>query len=389
MYYRERDGTRQRESTFTEDWNEANKKLRERLQARDGNILQVVRKGENLTFGEWADLFLENYSKPPIREPKTHVANHRAANHLKKVFATRRLVNVTADEIEHYLRDRLRQHVRFKTSSGYVERGKLKPTTVHQELRVLRLMLNVAVRKKLIPSNPCAHVEFPVAVKGLFRPHYVSWSEQQQIEFYAPAHLRNIVRIITETGLRVYKELLPMKKEHVDLVNSVVWIPDSKTPNGISELPLTKLALNAFRNQIDISGNGDFLFPSDETPTKHLKSVKTAWRNTLRRSGIPYFRIYDLRSSYATRLSAGGVADEWVTQMLRQGDSKVFKKYSQMKLQMKREALDKLNRQANEMTGTLCQNLPASERFGTVLTQQRVKEEDLIFGTAANALESD
>jgi hypothetical protein len=38
---------------------------------------------------------------------------------------------------------------------------------------------------------------------------------------------------------------------------------------------------------------------------------------------------------YATRLSAGGVADEWVTQLLRQGNAKVFKKYSQMKLQMK------------------------------------------------------
>ena len=34
--------------------------------------------------------------------------------------------------------------------------------------------------------------------------------------------------------------------------------------------------------------------------------------------------------------------------MLRQGDAKVFKKYSQMKLQMKREALVKLNRMANE-----------------------------------------
>jgi integrase len=369
MYYRE-GGTRRKESTFTEDWNEANKRLRERLQARDDNILQVVRKGETLTFREWADLFLENYSKPPIREPKTHVANLRAANHLKKAFATRRLVDVAADEIEFYLRDRLRQRVRFKTSSGYIERGKLKPTTVHQELRVLRRMLNVAVQKKLLTSNPCANVKFPVDVKGLFRPHYVSWSEQQQIEFHAPAHLRNVVRIITETGLRVYKELLPMLKKHVDLVNSVVWIPDSNTPNGVSELPLTKLALEAFQNQIAISGNGDFLFPSDETPTKHLRSVKTAWRNTLRRSGISYFRIYDLRSSYATRLSAGGVADEWVTQMLRQGDSQVFKKYSQMKLQMKREALEKLNRQANEMAGALRQNLPADKSFGTVLAQQ-------------------
>ena len=42
------------------------------------------------------------------------------------------------------------------------------------------------------------------------------------------------------------------------------------------------------------------------------------------------------------------MADEWATQLLRQSDAKVFKKYSQMKLQMKREALEKLNRHANE-----------------------------------------
>ena len=90
------------------------------------------------------------------------------------------------------------------------------------------------------------------------------------------------------------------------------------------------------------------LFPSDENPTGHQKTLNTVWHATLRRAGIPYFRIYDLRSTYATRLSAGGVADEWVTQLLRQEDAKVFKKYSQMKLKMKREALFKLNRQASE-----------------------------------------
>ena len=85
---------------------------------------------------------------------------------------------------------------------------------------------------------------------------------------------------------------------------------------------------------------------------------------------MSYFRIYDLRSTYATRLSAGGVADEWVTQLLRQGDAKVFKKYSQMKLQMKREALAKLNRQANETgSGFGTAQGPAEPGFGTVLAQ--------------------
>jgi integrase len=140
-----------------------------------------------------------------------------------------------------------------------------------------------------------------------------------------------------------------MRKDQVDLANAVVWIPDSKTPNGTAEVPLTSLAVEAFRRQMAIAQESPFLFPSARKEGRHQTTFKKVWAKTLRRAKIPYFRIYDLRSTYATRLSAGGVADEWVTQMLRQGDAQVFKKYSQMKLQMKRDALDKLNRRAGEI----------------------------------------
>ena len=109
-----------------------------------------------------------------------------------------------------------------------------------------------------------------------------------------------------------------MKKDQVDLENKVVRIPDSKTPNGVGEVPLTDLAVEAIRDQMQLAGNSPYLFPR-ENAVGHQTTFKTAWRATLRRAKVPYFRIYDLRSTYATRLSAGGVADEWVTQLLRQG----------------------------------------------------------------------
>lgn len=354
MQYRDGAGIRRREPTGTDDWKEAHKKLRERLHARDNNVLEIVRKGEQLSFKEWADLFLDHYSKPPLRTAKTHETHVRAIGHLTRAFGSRKLADLSADAIEGYLRHRLRQRVRRKTRAGFVEKNELKPSTVHQELRVLRRMLNVAVRKKLLPANPCSGVEFPVAVKGMFRPHYMCWSEQQKIETEAVGYLRNVIRIVAETGLRIYKELTPMKQDQVDLVNKVVWIPDSKTPNGVAEVPLTDIALEAFRDQLQLAGGSPYVFPRDNS-TGHQTTFKTAWAATLRRAKVPYFRIYDLRSTYATRLSAGGVADEWVTQLLRQGDAKVFKKYSQMKLQMKREALQKLNRTANEGGGVLVQ----------------------------------
>lgn len=117
--YRDRKGIARRESSQTADWQEANKRLRERLQERDANLLEVVRKGETLAFGQWADFFLENYSKPPVRAEKTHEANERCIKHLKPAFGTSRLVDITADSIDLYLRERLRQRVRIKAKLGY------------------------------------------------------------------------------------------------------------------------------------------------------------------------------------------------------------------------------------------------------------------------------
>jgi integrase len=349
MRYRDKSGRRRLESTQTRDWQDAQRQLRERLRARDNNTLEVVRKGEQLLFGEWADFFLENYSKPPIRALKTHEANKSALKTLRPVFGMRKMIEIDATHIESHLRSRLQHRRQVRRREGIVELGTLKPATVHQEFRVLRRIFSVAVKKKLCPANPCSGVEFPVFLKSLFRPHYMSWSEQRKIEHHAPKYLRNVIRILTETGLRVYKELACMRKDQVDLTNMLVFVADSKTPTGVAEVPLTEIAVEAFRSQIEIAGSGPWLFPSSKSPTGYQTNFKKTWERSLRKEGIPYFRLYDLRSTHATRLSAGGVADEWVTQMLRQTDAKVFKKYSQMKLQMKREALARMNRKANEI----------------------------------------
>ncbi len=158
-------------------------------------------------------------------------------------------------------------------------------------------MLSIAVKKKLLPANPCAVVECPVKVNGLFRPHYVSWSEQLLIESHAPEYLQNIIRIITEAGLRVYKELMPMTKDQVNLGSGVVGIPDSKTENGIAEMPLTRLAVEAFREQIRISGEGTWLFPSDKNPSGHQNTLKTVQRAAKSEGAI----LQDLRSEAHVR----------------------------------------------------------------------------------------
>jgi integrase len=82
-----------------------------------------------------------------------------------------------------------------------------------------------------------------------------------------------------------------MKRDQVDLGNAVVWIPDSKTPNGVAEVPLTPLAVQAFQDQLRIAGAGIYLFPSDKNKSGHQTTLKTVWPKTLKRARLPCFRI--------------------------------------------------------------------------------------------------
>ncbi|HEX4166747.1 MAG TPA: tyrosine-type recombinase/integrase [Bryobacteraceae bacterium] len=354
VWYRDRKGEIQRESTGTTDREEAERFLRDRLDARDEGRLSTVLISKQLTFGQWADWFLERRSKPPFRSDGNHQQNLNAMKFVRPVFGDAALSDITAERIEDYLAERLRSGRRVRTKRGLELRGTLKPATVHQEFRILSHMLNVAVKQKRLSDNPCRAVEFPVSVaKSTRKPHYMAASEQMKIEFAAPNYLRNVVVILSEMGLRYKKELLPMKKAQVDLENAIVHIADSKTANGIGDMPMTPLAHEAFQRQIEETPGSEYLFPSPKSTASkpHITNVRKGWAATLKKAGVPYFALYELRHTFATRLSAGGVADHVVTQMLRQGDAEVFKLYSQAKLGMMREALTKLDRKANERAG--------------------------------------
>jgi integrase len=141
-------------------------------------------------------------------------------------------------------------------------------------------------------------------------------------------------------------------------------------PNGIAGMPMTEAAAQAFEPQMKDSADSEYVFPSTSPKaTKPYLTTVKAWAGTLRRARIQCFSLYELRHTFATRLSAGGVADHFVTQMLRQGDAADFKRYSQAKLKMMREALPKLDRQANEHSKSFGTVSPKEPTIGTILAQ--------------------
>lgn len=123
----------------------------------------------------------------------------------------------------------------------------------------------------------------------------------------APVYLRNIIVIMVEMGLRPYRELIPMRKEQIDLLNGIVHLPESKTVNGIADMPMSDRARVAFASQMKESGDSQYLFPSTREGAEkpHLRNVRRVWNGTIKRAGLPHFSLYELRHTFATRLNAG------------------------------------------------------------------------------------
>ena len=79
-----------------------------------------------------------------------------------------------------------------------------------------------------------------------------------------------------------------MRKGQVDLQNAVVWIPDSKTPTGVAEAPLSSLAVEAFVNV-------------DNIPTHLHASIRLTLRYLLANSLDKLYRLGPLCSMFAGR----------------------------------------------------------------------------------------
>jgi len=77
-------------------------------------------------------------------------------------------------------------------------------------------------------------------------------------------------------------------------------------------------------------------------PAKPRRDVRHAWEKALKDGGIDHFWIYNLRHTYASRLSAAGVSDLFVAQMIGHNSPGILQKYSKAIDEYRREAVRKL-----------------------------------------------
>jgi len=61
----------------------------------------------------------------------------------------------------------------------------------------------------------------------------------------------------------------------------------------VLQVPLTDLAVDAFRDQLQLAGTGPYRFPSDEDDTRHQTTVQDGFRLTLASEGAVLSRRFE------------------------------------------------------------------------------------------------
>jgi len=320
------------------------------LKKREGEIalglFKVGLPGERMTFAELCDEFLSSHTPTvSINSQRNH---QLFVKNLQGYFGNRKLTEIHRRMIEEYRNHRRRQ------PSQRNPKTTVKGATVNREIQCLHCMFQFAITRKYITESPAAGVKHFDERRERPVKRMLTVEEEQRILEAAPPHLRVAIILLVQTGGRTYSEGLSLRWEQVDLENLVIHLcGDVKTKDSAQPVPLTRLACDVLREwRKGQTRQSPFVFPSPYNLDKPIGSVKTAWKATLRRAGVSYFPIYNLRHVFCTRLS--WVAPDAVVQHAMRHSSPETKRFYQLGLAHQvREHLERVNQKTKQERDSL------------------------------------
>jgi integrase len=115
--------------------------------------------------------------------------------------------------------------------------------------------------------------------------------EERRILEVAPFHLRVAIILLAQTGGRTYSEGFSLRWNQVDFDSKLIRLDNEvKTPGSAEPISLSEYACDVLKVWKGEQGSGStYVFPSPIFPGRPISTVKTAWRATLRRAGVPQF----------------------------------------------------------------------------------------------------
>jgi integrase len=269
---------------------EAEKALQARLVAIEEKRWRPV---SPLTFGEYAQRWLEQGDRRRDWKPRTLVAYRNVVRRLTASLGRKRLAELSPLDV-----------------ADYVASHKLGPATVNRDVSILHDILKCAKREGLIPSNPAADAERPRVRQRRWRilkPAEVALVARS----FTDEQARCVFLVLVICGLRRH-ELQQLRWRDLDLIENVLRVVDSKTEDGIRSIaipPSLADALWQHKRRTRYQGDDELVFHHPERGTIYrAEPFAKQFRAALKAAGITdHMRpFHDLRHTAITNDAASG-----------------------------------------------------------------------------------
>lgn len=260
----------------------------------------------------------------------------------------------------------LQQYFDMKHKSGRLDgKGGLSPKSIRAHKNIISQTLDMAVKHRLIPSNPCQFVILPPLVR-------------YESTFYSESQLRNLfsalcddpmmplVKITALYGLR-RSELLGLQWDSIDFERGTMTIRHTvakvtevvakdKTKNASSRrtFPLIPEAMEIFKtakhqeqtNRIAFGKQyqeNDYVFKWPDGRPYSPDYVSHRFNDLLKKHNLPHIRFHELRHSCASVLISMGWSLKDVQEWLGHADIQMTANiYSHLDIARKKNIADSL-----------------------------------------------
>jgi integrase len=283
------------------------------------------------TYAEFAErIYLENYKRTAERDNGRWERKERYRfEMLKERFGKYRLSEITLTMVE-----------KFRTDE--IKRG-LSVEGVNRNLRLLKAVLNYAVRSKTIVTNPIDELRCTARLQ-IRRARVLTQREEQNLFDLLTGHrakLRSIVTLALNTGLR-RGELFGL--EWRDVWTGVITVrPEISKGKRERVIPMNK----AVKSSLKDIAHAKKTFNLDERVFAYLGSidgVDDLLHRALHDAGVDDFGVgfHTFRHTFATRLLERGADIRTVQELLGHRSVTTTMIYTHSNLAAKRSAVDRL-----------------------------------------------
>jgi integrase len=335
-----------RESAKTKSKTLARQAERKRHQGLEAAVHGIKKRVAPVTFSTATAEWLK-FKKVTLAPKSYRIEEVNIDNHLKPVFGSMLLIDITADDVAQYQQERLRQ--------------KAAPKTINLELGTLRAIL----RRHRLWAEMQPDVKM-LTVRDDVGRALTTQEEEKLLASCGRSRSRGLLPVVTlalNTGMR-RGEIQALTWGRIDFLNERLTVGMSKTEAGRGRsIPLNATALKALQGwATNFPGRraDHFVFPAERyglaednardhihttDPSKPMGSLKEAWESAKTSAGVKC-RFHDLRHSACTRLVEKGVPLPIIASLLGWSAGttvRMARRYGHISADAQRNAVERLD----------------------------------------------